>query len=124
MQAIAGPESAFDAPFVPYSFFASLLPRTGWVGGAPKLSLPPGAGNPRYATDQQPPKSATVYDSLLGKIPFNRQCFCFEIFSTKKGRRFCFTGIFAYGDYLCKPSRAIGFGSENLCVIIKFSFSE
>jgi len=31
------------------------LPGTGWLG-APKLSLSPGAGNPKYATDKQPNK--------------------------------------------------------------------
>jgi len=51
MQAIPGPVS-FQRPFIPNSFFASMLPWTGWVR-APKLSLPPGAGNPRYATDAQ-----------------------------------------------------------------------
>jgi len=30
-------------------FFYFMLPRTDWVG-VPKLSLSPGAGNPRYAT--------------------------------------------------------------------------
>ena len=33
----------------PNSFFSSMQPWTGWVG-SPKLSLPPGAGNPGYAT--------------------------------------------------------------------------
>jgi len=41
--------SQLSTPFYSYSFFTSTLPWTGWVG-APKLSLPPGAGNPRYAT--------------------------------------------------------------------------
>jgi len=45
----AGPESAFDSPFILNSLFASLLSGTGWVG-ALKLTLSPDAGNPRYAT--------------------------------------------------------------------------
>jgi len=50
MEAIAGLESAFDAPLFPtHSSHLCCHERVGW--GAPKLSLPPGAGNPRYATD-------------------------------------------------------------------------
>jgi len=41
---------SFRCPLTPNSFFASVLPRTDWVV-ALKLTLPPGAGNPRYATD-------------------------------------------------------------------------
>jgi len=37
----------FRHPFAPNSLFAFMLPRTGWVG-APKPTLSPGAGNPRY----------------------------------------------------------------------------
>jgi len=40
---------SFRRPFTPNSFFASVLPRTDWMG-APKLTLSPGARNPRNAT--------------------------------------------------------------------------
>jgi len=40
---------SFRRPFTPNSFFAYMLPLTDWVG-APKLTLSPGAGNPRCAT--------------------------------------------------------------------------
>jgi len=49
MQAIAGPESAFNVPFVPYSFFASMLPWTGWVGGQ-NWVCPRARETPRNAT--------------------------------------------------------------------------
>jgi len=43
---LLGP-SQLSIPFVTNSFFAYMLPWTGWVGvGGPKLCLPPGAGNP------------------------------------------------------------------------------
>jgi len=46
MQAIAEPESVLDAPLFP--IYDAM---NGLGGGAPKRSLPPGAGNLRYATD-------------------------------------------------------------------------
>jgi len=46
---IYGARVSFRPPFTPNSLFASMLPRTVWVG-APKLTLFPDTGNPRYAT--------------------------------------------------------------------------
>jgi len=48
MQAIAGPESDFD-PLCSQLILHIYTAMNGLGGGA-KLSLPPGAGNPRYAT--------------------------------------------------------------------------
>ena len=48
-----GARVSFRRPFTSNSVFASILPpgRAGW--GAPKLTLSPGAGNPRYATERK-----------------------------------------------------------------------
>jgi len=43
---------SFLRPFIPNLFFASMLPWTCWVA-ASKLGLPPGVGNPRYASSVQ-----------------------------------------------------------------------
>jgi len=59
---------SFRHPFIPNSFFASMLPWTGWVG-APKLSLPPGVGNPRCVT-------ASIHD-VLHRRPSHRAAYRF-----------------------------------------------
>jgi len=46
---ICGARVSFWRPVTTNTLFASTLPRTGWVG-APKLTLSPGAGNPRCTT--------------------------------------------------------------------------
>ena len=66
-QAIAGPESAFDAPLFPTH--SSHLYCHERAGGAPKLSLPPGAGNPTYATAADQP-TVTLADMLLQSEAF------------------------------------------------------
>jgi len=52
-----------STPLTPKSFFVSMQPRTVWVG-APKLSLSPGAGNPRYATA----RCAPAHHDCLAKM--------------------------------------------------------
>ena len=47
MQATAGPESAFDALY--YQLILRIYAAMNGLGGGLKLSLSPGAGNPRYA---------------------------------------------------------------------------
>ena len=52
MHAIAGSESAFDAPLFPtHSSQVCCQERAGW--GRQNWVCPPGAGNPRYATAQR-----------------------------------------------------------------------
>ena len=53
---ICGTWVSFRHPFTPNSLFASVLAWTSWVG-APKLTLSPRTGNPRYSNDH------TVFDS-------------------------------------------------------------
>jgi len=65
----------FRRPFIPNSFFASMLPWTGWVG-APKLSFSPGLGNPRYATgpNHLAPALYTAHLSIKAQM-FKSFCF-------------------------------------------------
>jgi len=50
MQAMAGPESAFDALYSQHILrIYAAWNGLGGGGGAPKLSLPPGSGNPKHA---------------------------------------------------------------------------
>jgi len=60
-------------PFTPNSFFASVLPRTDWVG-APKLTLSPRAGNLRYATAQEYSEAGTCGNGI--PTPFS--CFALK----------------------------------------------
>ena len=68
-QLYAGPEQAFHAAYLrTHSSHPCCHERSGW--GAPKLTLPPGAGNPRYATAWPAEKCSVI--SKSARVPHLR----------------------------------------------------
>ena len=61
--------SQLSTPIYSQSLFASMLPRTDWVV-ALKLSLSPGAGNPRYSTG-----GMGQFGAAVTATPFRRRTF-------------------------------------------------
>jgi len=70
MQAIAGPESAFDTPLLPTHSSHRCCHEPAEWGGAPKLSLPPGAGKPQVRNCQEH-RASKVYGSHARNVCFH-----------------------------------------------------